>query len=85
MIMTREDKYVDAIKNYETVVLKYLKNPLLKGSARNLIMKNVILYLAIEDMVGAKRSLDTFKDTDPTLDGSRELNFLEAIIKAIEE
>eukprot|EP00826_Nyctotherus_ovalis_P026316 TRINITY_DN2057_c0_g1_i14.p1 TRINITY_DN2057_c0_g1~~TRINITY_DN2057_c0_g1_i14.p1 ORF type:complete len:220 (+),score=64.90 TRINITY_DN2057_c0_g1_i14:78-737(+) len=48
MVLSKEEKYVEAIKKYEEAAKQYLKNTLLKGTAKDLIMKELLLYLAIE-------------------------------------
>ena len=48
MVLSKEERYVDAIKIYEQVATKYLKVGLLKGSAKELILKALLLYLAID-------------------------------------
>lgn len=74
------------------VAERYLKVGLLKGSAKDLILKALLLYLAIEvfkdllqDNIGASRCLEKFKEEDPSLEGSRECNLVEGIMKALEE
>eukprot|EP00826_Nyctotherus_ovalis_P059317 TRINITY_DN823_c0_g1_i23.p1 TRINITY_DN823_c0_g1~~TRINITY_DN823_c0_g1_i23.p1 ORF type:complete len:178 (+),score=77.49 TRINITY_DN823_c0_g1_i23:512-1045(+) len=85
MVMSKEDKYVEAIQKYEMAASKYLKTQLLKSAAKDLILKALLLYLAIDDNIGAARSLDKFKDEDPTFEGSRECNLIEGIMKTLEE
>jgi hypothetical protein len=63
-----------------------LKVPLLKGSAKDLILKCILIYLALDvrfyiwefilkDNVGAERAIEKYKDEDPSFDGSRECIF----------
>jgi len=46
--MVKPDKYVDAIKIFSEIALKYLKVPLLKSSAKDLAFKAGLLYLSLE-------------------------------------
>ena len=39
----------------------------------------------MQDHIGANRCIEKYKDEDPTLDGSRELQLVEGIMKAYEE
>ncbi len=82
------------------VATKYLKVGLLKGSAKELILKAVFIYLANDvtflctlhnlkkkkqDKIGASRCIEKYKDEDPSLDGSRELQLIEGMMKTLEE
>lgn len=54
-----------------------MKTPLIKSSAKDLFFKVILCYLALDDIVGAKRALQTYNIEDPSFDGSREEEFLK--------
>lgn len=102
MVLSKEEKYIDAIQvvlhrlinqKYEMVAGRYLKVGLLKSAAKDIILKALLLYLAIEvysltsfqDSIGASRCLEKFKDDDPTFEGSRESNLIDGIMKSLED
>jgi alpha-soluble NSF attachment protein len=85
MVISKEAAYGDAIQKYEKVATEYLKNNLLRASAKDHVMKALLLYLAIDDKIGAQRCIDKYKDEDPTLEGSRELGLIEGVMKGLED
>lgn len=48
MVLTPEDKFVEAIKEYEEVAARYMKVPTLISMAKGVIFKALLLYLAID-------------------------------------
>jgi hypothetical protein len=41
---------------------------------------HVLCFLAMDDMVGAKKAIQMNSIEDPSFDGSREMNLCEALI-----
>lgn len=64
------------LQNYEKVAKKYLNTPLIKTNAKDLFFKAALCFLANDDMVGAKRAIQSYQIDDPHFDSSRELEFL---------
>ena len=46
---------------------------------------HVLCFLAVDDMVGAKKAIQMNSIEDPSFDGSREMNLCEALIQNIED
>jgi len=78
------DKYDKAIEIYEKVASGSLDNNLLKWSVKDYFLKAGLCHLCTADIVSAKRSLDKYKDMDPTFSSQRECKFLEQIVGAYE-
>ena len=83
MVLSQLDKFVDAIKEYEGLAARFLKTPTLRPLAKDTTLKTLLLYLAIDDDVGASRCMDAYRDQDPNFDGSREHVFVKDLINAI--
>lgn len=49
------DKLPACIKSYETIAKKYLKQPILKSSAKDLFFLAALCFLANDDVIGAKK------------------------------
>lgn len=60
-ILTRNFSLLSAsIKQYDRVGKKYLTISLIRSSAKDLFFKAVLCYLANDDLVGAKRAIQTY-------------------------
>lgn len=86
IIMSKQwDKLETIIKNYKKIAKKYLAVPILKTSAKDLEFMHCLCFLAMEDKVGAKQSMNASTIDDPHFDGSREHDLLQNMIQAIED
>lgn len=79
------DELIPILKSYQSIAKKYLAVPILKSSAKDLLFLNVLCYLAMQDLVGAKKNIQVHSIDDANFDGSRENQLLEKMIKSIEE
>jgi len=61
-----------------------MDNNLLKFSVRNYLFNAFLCILAKQDVVGASRALDKYKDMDPTFVSQRECKLCEAVLEACE-
>lgn len=48
MVLSAEDKFVDAIKEYEEVASRYMKVPSHRPLVKGVVLKILLLYLAID-------------------------------------
>jgi len=69
---------------YEQVARASMDNNLLKFSVRNYLFNSFLCVLAKQDVVGAGRALDKYKDMDPTFQTQRECKLCEAVLEACE-
>ena len=51
--------------------------------AKNIFFKCILIFLVLEDDIGAKKKLEKYKDDDPSLNNSMEAKFLATFIDAI--
>mmetsp|Transcript_17483 Transcript_17483/g.29432 ORF Transcript_17483/g.29432 Transcript_17483/m.29432 type:complete len:87 (+) Transcript_17483:469-729(+) len=65
------------IKTYEKVAKKYLAQPILKSSAKDLFFMSCLCFLANEDVIGAKKQMQLYCIEDASFDGSREQELIE--------
>lgn len=63
----------------------YIGNNLMRFHAKNLYFKCTLLFMALEDDVGAERAVEKYSDNDPNLSNSYERKFLINIIKILRE
>ena len=75
---------VELINSYEKIGNKYLQTPLIKTQAKDFFFKAILCYLAIQDVPGAKKTLESTSYEDPSFEGSRQYKFIESIMSAIE-
>lgn len=75
----------EAIKTYEEIADEYLSNNLMRFHAKDILVKATIIFLVLDDDIGAEKSLDKYVDMDPSLNNSYEAKFLRNIIKACRE
>jgi len=60
-ILSRDYKSLPLIiKNYDKVGRKYLATPLIKSNAKDIFFKICLCYLANDDLIGAKRQINTY-------------------------
>ena len=53
----------------------------MRFQAKKYFFKNILLFLLMEDDVGASVKLEKYQDDDPSLNGSYEQKFLQGIIE----
>lgn len=75
----------DIINSYSKIAKKYLAVPILKSSAKQFLFMHTLCFLAMDDVVGAKKAIQMNAIEDPSFDGSREMQLCEALITCIEE
>lgn len=80
-----DPEYIEAIQIYEKVADKYLENRLTAPSAKELFFKASLLYMANDDVIGAEKGMDMYRDKDPAYGSTREYKFSVSVIKAINE
>jgi len=79
-----KEDYVMATKSYEIVAKIYAENDALKWSLKDVFLKGGLCYLAMNDMVAAKRALESFISRDNTFSATREYQLLGDILQAVE-
>lgn len=77
-----KDKLKEAIKLYEELAEEHLGNNLMRFHAKDLLVKATIIFLVLDDDIGAEKSLDKYSDMDPNLNNSYDAKFLRSLIKA---
>ena len=80
--LTKNTDWAETIVVYENVIKSYLKKDMLRSSAKGIMLKCLLCYLAHDDAVGAERKFTQFQSEDPGLRGAREGEFLAAVIDA---
>lgn len=78
-------KLKEAIKIYEEVADGYLSNNLMKFHSKDLFVRATLIFLLLDDDIGAEKQLEKYADSDPALNSSYELKFLKNLIKAYKE
>ncbi len=53
----------------------------MRFQAKKYFFKNILIFLLLEDTVGAQKKLEKYNDDDPSLNNSYELKFLQGIIE----
>jgi len=77
-------KYDEAVEIYEQVARAAMDNNLLKFSVRGYLFHAFLCVLAKQDVVGAGRALERYKDMDPTFASQRECKLCESVLEACE-
>ncbi|PSK60370.1 vesicular-fusion protein sec17-like protein [Elsinoe australis] len=80
-----ESDYYKAIQNYEKVAKSSLNNNLMKWSVKEYYLKAGICHLATNDMVGTRRALASYQESDPTFSATREFQLLNDLSEAVEQ
>jgi len=75
----------EIIKKYEKIANKYLKQPILKSNAKDLFFMSCLCFMANDDMIGAKKVMQSYCYEDPSFDGSREQQLVINMIECIGE
>ncbi|ODV88417.1 hypothetical protein CANCADRAFT_4554 [Tortispora caseinolytica NRRL Y-17796] len=79
------ENYASALKLYNKVAKASIDNPLTKWSLKDYFLKAVICNLANQDVIAAKKALDTYCDMDNGFAATREFGLAKAIIAAVED
>ncbi len=77
--------FIRCIKYFEEVADSYLESKLSAPSARELYFKSMLLYLALDDSIGCRKSLEKYCDADPSLANSRHEKLIQGMLKAFDE
>ncbi|KAI9842003.1 MAG: vesicular-fusion protein S17 [Thelocarpon superellum] len=80
-----EGDYYKSIEQYERVAKSSVSNNLMKWSVKDYFLKAGLCHLATNDMVGANRALEGYRDLDPTFASTREHQLLVDLSEAIEQ
>lgn len=84
MVMLKEVNFEKAIQTYNKVINEYMKKDILKSSAKSLVMKEWLCYMANDDLVGAKNRYQNFSFEDVAFANSREGDLLSNLFTAKE-
>jgi len=84
-IAKHKDAFEQAKDIYEKLGMQYLTVNLLKGGAKDMFFKCVVVYLAYDDYISADAYLTKFVNEDPTFDDTRESAFLKEAIAAYKD
>ena len=80
-----EDRLRKSMEIFDEVGREYLRNNLMRFSAKNLFIKAVMIFFLLEDDVGAEKSLEDYTSEDTSLLNSSEYKFLKQTIVAMRE
>ena len=80
-----EGDYQTAIAKFEAVARSSLNNNLMKWSVKDYFLKAGICHLASQDLVATTRSLDMYRELDPSFAGTRENMLLTDLVAAVQE
>lgn len=84
MVIAKDTNYEKVITTYEKVINEYMKKDILKSSAKGLILKVWLSYMANDDLIGAKNRYESFSLEDPGFSNSREGDLLTDLFTAKE-
>lgn len=84
-IAALDGDYYKAIENYEKVAQASISNNLMKYSVKEYFLKAGICHLATGDQVSTERSLEKYRDMDPTFASQREHQLLVDVLGAVQE
>ena len=79
------DKLKKSIKIYEEVAYEYLNNNLMRFHASKLFFNCVLIFLILDDDVGAEKMLEKYMEDDPSFNNGYERKFLKNVIDSIRE
>ncbi|KAG9296390.1 hypothetical protein G9A89_014982 [Geosiphon pyriformis] len=78
------EQYDKAIEKFEQVANASLDNQLTKWSLKEYFLKAGLCHIANMDHVGAQRALQRYCEMDVTFSSTREFQFLQSILEAVE-
>uniref|UniRef100_A0A7S3ILS1 Uncharacterized protein n=1 Tax=Strombidium inclinatum TaxID=197538 RepID=A0A7S3ILS1_9SPIT len=79
------DQIPQCIKAYEKIAKKYLSQPILASSAKDLFFMSCLCFLANDDVVGAKKQMQMYCIEDSRFEGSREQDLIARMIACIQD
>lgn len=80
-----DGKYDRAINQFEEVAKASVGNPLTKWSTKDYFIKAGICHVSSGDLVAARRAIESYPTIDATFAGSKEDQFLQDILTAMEK
>ena len=72
-------------KTLEAVAEKYLANKLTAPSAKELYFKSILLYLVMDDAIGASQAMERYMTNDPAFYQTRQQKFCAGLIKSVKD
>jgi hypothetical protein len=75
----------EAIKIFDETGKEYLRNNLMRFSAKTLFIKATMIYFLLEDDVGAEKALSMYSGEDSSLNNSTEYRFIRKVIQTMRE
>lgn len=79
------ERYDRAIEIYQGLAQQQLTHTATKWNVSTTFFRTGLCYLANQDLIGLKRSLEVWKEMSPGFDRKREAIFLQNILTIIEE
>ncbi|KAN0012653.1 hypothetical protein ACTFIV_004217 [Dictyostelium citrinum] len=76
------ERYEKSIEIYEQVAAASLDNNLTQWGCKEYFLRACLCYLAADDVVGAERALQRYKDMQASFNSTRECRLLDGIIQA---
>jgi len=80
MCTMKKPDWSEIIPVYEKVIKSYLKKDMLKSSAKQIMLKEILCFIAFDDVVGGKKKFNYFCSEDPSLGPGWEGEFLEGVL-----
>lgn len=77
-------QYDKAIEKFEQVAYASLDNQLTKWSLKEYFLKAGLCHIVNGDYIGAANAIEKYKDMDVSFAGTREYQFLQDILSAVE-
>ena len=85
LMFENKEMLKNSIKIHEEIGREYLRNNLMRFSAKTLFVKNVMIFFLLEDDVGAEKSLEEYSSLDNSLYNSTEYKFMKKVIICMRE
>ncbi|KAL7276170.1 vesicular-fusion protein S17 [Rhizina undulata] len=79
-----EAMYQKAIQRYEDVAKSSVGNNLMKWSVKEYFLKAGICHLATNDIIAAKKAIESYVELDMTFPSTREFQLLNEMVESIE-
>lgn len=85
MMFDEPARLKEAIKIFDETGREYLRNNLMRFSAKNLFIKATMIYFLLEDDVGAEKALNVYSGEDSSMNNSTEYRFIKRVIQAMRD
>lgn len=85
LMFDEPEKLKDAIKIYDETAKEYLRNNLMRFSAKTLFIKATMIFFLLEDDVGAEKALNEYTSEDTSINNSTEYRFIKKVIQAMRD